>query len=177
MADYSYLLPYELREKELFKMVLDLLDYIDDTEESDVSVEIFEELLTKVFTDYTDTEAVLAYFNLCIRPQVGTHTAMNLALKLVGIDGYITEWFNTGDSAFEFGVETTSIPPTVDITSFIELLYLLKNERSWLIAMHILLGAGLFVWDVGQWSNGCYSSPFGGGAVTANYDVVEISYP
>lgn len=175
MADYSHLLPYELRDKEIFLMALDLLNYIDENEVTYTGSELFDNLITKVFSEYESEEAVLAYFNLAIRPQLGTHEALRTLLKLLNIDGEITEWFETGDTSFEFGVNLTTIPATVDVAKFVELVYLIKNERSWLISLHKLACMGGMVWDESSWDDSCWEIPhlFDIGF----YDVVEINYP
>jgi hypothetical protein len=166
----------DIADRELMLLTVDILDYIF----SKVVVTdplIYDELIFQVFSEYTDKEAVLAYYNMFIRPSIGTQHAMGMLLKILGIDGEVTEWYNTGDAAYEFGVVMASTPPTVDLVKFLTLINYVKSERSWLVAMHLLMGAGLLLWDIGKWSEDCYSSPFGGGDTALKWDVVEISYP
>jgi len=89
---------------------------------------------------YEDAEAFNAYFNTMIRPLIGTRPAIDLALKFMGLNARIIEWFDDVGSflpAYKFIIEFDSFPPTMDFSALVDLILQLKNERSWLVSIRM----------------------------------------
>lgn len=91
---------------------------------------------------YTDVESYQAWFNLAVKPIIGTKLAVEFALKLMGIQGAtVIEWYERpeyGLPKFKFIIEFQTFPNITEFGPFVELLYQIKNERSWLISIRMI---------------------------------------
>jgi hypothetical protein len=139
--EYQNLLPAQLRDSELFKGLIDLLEYLDQLENTQVSKPLpyGVELIMQIFPDYRSVEAVEAYYNVGINPLIGTWSAFKTAVKLASLEAEVIEWWE--DSSLPmWGVFFRVAGPTVEVRgvkSLIDLLYLVKSERT------ILVGIGV----------------------------------
>ena len=91
--------------------------------------------LESVMGEYTDKEAVLAYYNTGVNQRMGMLNVVERVFALTDLNLGITEWFNNSFPIlpFKFFVDIYEYP-TVPLADVIDLIYKIKNERSHLIS-------------------------------------------
>jgi hypothetical protein len=152
------LLPRELKGSELYKFVSVMLDSVRSPVDDNVILNV-DPLVLKLFKESNDLEAAVAYFNTLIKPIIGTRLCVENLIKMVSMDATVVEWFQTTflgkPCKFQIYVETP--PKDVDILTLIDLIMLIKNERSWLLSISMDSCVGRFVWDYTGWDYGMWS--------------------
>lgn len=110
-----------------------------------------EDLITRLGVKYESPEAVNAYFNKFIKPILGTRPAMQFAFDLIGTSAKIIEWFESEVPVpqFKFIIEFETYPGTFDFSALLDLIYTLKNERSWPTAIRMAECADNLILDYG----------------------------
>ena len=133
---------------ELFKglspYVEDMLKFREDEEVWDL-----DPILEKIDFRYSDAESVGAYYNLFVKPNLGTRPAMEIAFSIIGADAQLIEWFEseTPIPAFKFVTLFEEYPGQLDFERLIDLIYTLKNERSHPTTIRMPDCADIFVLD------------------------------
>lgn len=109
-------------------------------------------LIGEIGLQYHDQEAVAAYFNKFIKPIVGTAPAIALAFDLLGIDASISEWYaqDVPTAPFLFVITLNTLPTNFDMNAMLDLIFALKNERSWPTAIRMAECSTNLVWDIGS---------------------------
>lgn len=108
-------------------------------------------LISQLNLHYNSGEAVEAYFNKFIKPIVGTAPAISLAFKLLGLDATISEWYEQSvpTAPFLFVITFNTYPANLDINALLDLIFALKNERSWPTTIRMAECLDNLVWDIG----------------------------
>lgn len=132
MIDPLKFLPRELQKQELYILISKMIQRVWVDIEPQISTDD-PEIIEKLFSNAGDETAARAYYNLYVRPLLGTRTAMDALIKLLGYDVTIQEWFETETPtpAYKFIVELIDVSRKLVVDDFVELIKLIKNERSW----------------------------------------------
>ena len=111
-----------------------------------------DDLLTRLGVQYDSTEGVNAYYNKFIKTVIGTRPAMEFAFQLIGTEARIIEWFENEVPApeFKFIIEFDVYPGLLDFNALIDLIFLLKNERSWPTVIRMAECAENLILDYGH---------------------------
>jgi hypothetical protein len=108
---------------------------------TDIEQYTLDPLAVALGIEYASVEAYAAWFNVGIKPIVGTKPAIEFAMKLMGIEGArIIEWYeDTVETMpkFKFIIEFDNFPSVTEFGPFVDLVYQLKNERSWLVSIRM----------------------------------------
>lgn len=148
-------LPDNLQEgNELYPWLAELIDHALPPSPT---IEDFplDELLGRLGVQFNDNEAVNSYFNKFIKPVIGTRPAMEFAFQLMDTNARIIEWFEneTPVPAFKFIIEFDNYPGILDFNSLLDMIYALKNERSWPTIIRMADCAENLVLDYGYLDN------------------------
>lgn len=131
------------------------IDYYETCLTQDFEIE--EPLLFKLLPDYQDKSAALSYFKTMIQPSIGTLFCINNLIDMIQVDAQIEEWFNTATIIpFHFNISIPNVPSIFDINAFIDYVFLLKNERSWLERVGQDICGDANVWDYFIYSDGLW---------------------
>lgn len=132
MIDPLQLLPRELREQELYVLVAELLKQVQPDLEPIISYQD-NPIIKQIFKITEDKEAARAYFNLYIKPIIGTRAALDSLFEILKYDVTVTEWFNSNlpIPAYKFIAEFNTLPYALNVDDFVETILCVKNERSW----------------------------------------------
>lgn len=144
-------LPDNLQEdNELYPWLAPLIDHALPPP-GEIDFFQIEDLITRLGVKYESPEAVNAYFNKFIKPILGTRPAMQFAFDLIGTSARIIEWFEseTPVPAFKFIIEFDTYLGTFDFSPLLDLIYTLKNERSWPTAIRMAECADNLILDYG----------------------------
>lgn len=147
MLDPRQFVPVELRQFGIWEQVCQLIEHInvvlpEPKEEIDPIIKL-------LLGSWESDESVLAYYNIFIRPVIGTRTAIEAVLQLTSTDAVVFEWFELPVPLppFKFDLIFEQFPGYDTFDLLIDLILAYKNERSWLSSMRMWDCPTLFVLD------------------------------
>lgn len=128
--------------------------------ENDTKV-VVDALALKIFAQFgiDNQESVMAFFNLTVKPLLGTLNCVENLIKMLDVGASVTEWYETQYLfPYKFIINLPDSDSSVPIQDFIDLILLLKNERSWLAKVgssncRTPLPWDTFVFDVALWDD------------------------
>lgn len=124
-------IPEELAGEALYQTACTMIDGVRRRAELDVLHEL-DEVVRGLLPNYEDERGVLAYYNMFVRPALGTKSALLFVLRLLNIDANLVEWFDADFTlpSYKFLLDFAEFPDTLDLDKLIDLVELVKNERS-----------------------------------------------
>lgn len=108
-------------------------------------------------------ESVLMYYKVYVEPYLGTADAIDKLFKILQLDAKVVTWYENKVPlpSYKFNLEFSTLPESIDYKGLIDLIYLVKNERSHLGSIRTEGSPDVFVWDYSYWDEYCWDSPYG----------------
>lgn len=124
-------IPEDLQEAPLYQTATALIDGVRRKPDIDITLPL-DPAVNQLLSGFTDYRAVQAYYNMFVRPSLGTKSALLFALRILNIDAKLVEWFEADFNltSYKFVLDFADYPATLDLDELIDLVNYLKNERS-----------------------------------------------
>jgi len=163
----AYFLPKYLKDYPLYKHLIPVLDLILNSEIFTFkTTENLNEVLTTFFgANLTEEqqESVLLYYKVFVEPNIGTIDAIEKLFKILNINAKVVVWYKNivPLPPYKFNLEFPETPENLNFRLIIDLINLVKNERSHLASVKNENSPDIAVWDYSYWDAACWDSPFG----------------
>ncbi len=171
--------PKHLRAFPLYSHLIEMMDFIMN--ENVVQFKTAEELNEVIATffgtsiDEVQKEAVLIYYKIFVEPFLGTSEAIERLFNILNLEAKVVTWYNNKVPLppYKFNLEFSETPENLDVKTLLDLIYLVKNERSHLASIKNPDNPDAAVWDWSDWDRDCWDNPGGINIDGINWNLVK----
>lgn len=165
--DSKLFVPKNLRDYPLYSHLVEIVDFIlNENVVQFKSVEELNEIVATFFgtsIDEIQKESILIYYKIFVEPFLGTPQAIERLFNILNLEATVVTWFNNKVPLppYKFNIEFADAPENLDVQTLLDLINMVKNERSHLAAIKDPNAPDAAVWDWSLWDRDAWDNPSG----------------